>query len=81
MCMHAGVLHMTQTEDVAALYTRADGLHADADKYKERREKKPTHEGLNSLCADGGVWAHAEGHVGLQLRRWMTVKQNKRKRK
>ena len=37
--MHAGVLHMMQTEDVAALYMRVDGLHADADKYKERRKK------------------------------------------
>ena len=34
----------TQAEDVAALHMRVDGLHADADKYKERRKKKPTCE-------------------------------------
>ena len=32
-------------EDVAALRMRADGLHADTDKYKERRRKKHLHVG------------------------------------
>ena len=33
----------TRMEDVAALHMRADELHADADKYKERRGKKNLH--------------------------------------
>ena len=47
-CMHAGVLRTMQMEDVAALYMCADGLHADADKYKERRKK---------TYPAGGHWA------------------------
>ena len=53
VCVCADVLHMMQisvekktnrrvqmqAEDVAALHMCADGLHADADKYKERRKK------------------------------------------
>ena len=49
-----------QIEDVAALHMRADRLHVDADKYKERRRKeKLTCGDLNSLHAD------ADGRGGI----------------
>ena len=91
-CMRADVLRttqisvekknrqvQTQTEDVATLHMRVDGLHVDMDKYKERR-KKNLHV-RPEFVACGWACVGVCGRVGLQLWRQMTVKQNKRKRK
>ena len=65
-----------QMEGVAALHMRADGLHADADKYKERRRRKNPYMWGPKLVACG------RGHRWTWRNSWwtpMSIKERKKR--